>query len=177
MPDTGEKKNRSSRRAGGPRPLAASLGGLAKRALGRRGFAEAGLITGWSAVIGPELAAASQPDRLSFPPGKREGGVLHIRVAGGVATELQHLEPLVIERVNGYFGYRAIERITMVQAPLYRKEKHRGSRRAAEPREPDPARLADMESRLAAVEDPEIRAALGRLGRTILAGEKNIKER
>ncbi len=169
MPRQKKSTSRDDRRGGGPRPLAASLGGVAKRALGSRGFAEAGLITGWSAIVGAELAAASQPDRLSFPPGKRDGGTLHIRVAGGMALEMQHLAPQVIERVNGYFGYGAIERIVMVQAPIRRDAKRPESRRAEPPREPDPAELAVLEARLDSVEDPDIRAALHRLGRAVLS--------
>ncbi len=173
MPQQKKSTSRDDRRGGGPRPLAASLGGVAKRTLGGRGFAEAGLITGWSAIVGPELAAASQPDRLSFPPGKRDGGTLHIRVAGGMALEMQHLAPQVIERVNGYFGYAAIERIVMVQAPLRRDPKRPESRPADQQREPDPVALAALEARLDAVEDPDIRAALHRLGRAVLCDRGN----
>ena len=115
-----EHRQKGNRRGGGPRPLAASLGALSKRALGRRGFAEAGLITEWDTIVGPELAAASRPDRLTFPPGRRDGGTLRLTVAGPVATELQHLEPVVRERINGYFGYRAVERIQLVHGTIRR---------------------------------------------------------
>jgi hypothetical protein len=157
------------KRGGGPRPLAASVGGVAKRALGRRGFAEGGLISDWRAVVGPELAASCWPDRLSFPPGKKDGGTLRIRVAGGFATELQHLVPQVLERVNGHFGYRAIDRISILQAPADAPATPRRTTEQPPDRRPEPGRAGDLEAALTGVEDPDIRAALARLGRAMIS--------
>jgi hypothetical protein len=95
-----DKTGAKTRRGGWPRPLAATVGGLAKKTIGKRGFAEAGLITGWEDIVGPELAASCWPDRLTFTPGRRDGGTLRIRVAGGFALELQHMEPQLLERIN-----------------------------------------------------------------------------
>ncbi len=167
-----ENRQKGNRRGGGPRPLAASLGALSKRALGRRGFAEAGLITEWAAIVGPELAAASRPDRLSFPPGRRDGATLRLTVAGPVATELQHLEPVVIERINGYFGYRAVERIVLVHGTVRAAARGVETGEAKPARIADPAALARLEVTLEAVEDPDMRAALHRLGRAVLSGDK-----
>lgn len=168
-----EHRQKGNRRGGGPRPLAASLGALSKRALGRRGFAEAGLITEWDTIVGPALAAASQPDRLTFPPGRRNGGTLRLTVAGPVAIELQHLEPVVIERINGYFGYRAVERVLLVNGTV-RAPARRATAASGEPARPgDPAALARLETSLEKVEDPDIRAALHRLGRAVLSSSDN----
>lgn len=158
-----------ARRGGGPRPLAAPLGSIAKRTLGRRGFAEGGLITDWRAVVGAELAASCWPDRISFPLGKKDGGTLRIRVAGGLAIELQHLVPQVLDRINGHFGYRAIERISILQAPPDgdRARRPAATTRPAPPR--DPGLQNSLEAALAEVGDPEIRAALARLGRAMIS--------
>lgn len=171
MPETGTKKKEPVRRGGAPRPLAATIGGLTRQALGKRGFAEAGLITEWASIVGDALAAASRPDRLSLPPGRRDGGTLKIRVAGGVATELQHLEPIILERINGHFGYRAVDRLVLIHAPVDNIGAARDSRKKARPprRAPNPAGMAEIESRLNDVDDPEIRAALIRLGQAMLA--------
>jgi len=163
------KQGGLDRRKPGPRPLAASLGELSRRALGRRGFAEAGLITDWEAVVGPELAAACHPERLSFPPGRREGGTLKIRVAGGAATELQHMEPLVLERINGYFGFRAVTRLTLVHAPRHAEPGEPAAARARRtPSSADPVAQGRVETALADVDDAEIRTALARLGQAII---------
>jgi len=92
-----KSKSKNKERRGGVRPVAAALPKFAAKAIGKRGFAEAALITEWDRIVGRELACVSQPEKLAFSPGQRSNGTLHIRVQGAVATELQHLEPLVIE--------------------------------------------------------------------------------
>lgn len=171
MPETGTKKKEAVRRGGAPRPLAAMIGGLTRQVLGKRGFAEAGLITEWASIVGDALAAASRPDRLSMSPGRRDGGTLKIRVGGGAATELQHLEPLILERINGHFGYRAVERLVLMHAPVDDIDTAKDKRKKTKPPTPmpNPAGMAEIESHLAEVEDPEIRTALARLGQAMLA--------
>jgi len=158
------------KRGGGPRPLAASLGGVAKRTLGRRGFAEGGLIADWRAVVGAELAASCWPDRIGFPPGRKDGGTLRVRVAGGLATELQHLVPQLLERINGHFGYRAIDRVSILQAPpgALGRKRHTADRPRPTARA-DPQGGDDLAAALSAIEDPDIRAALARLGRAMIS--------
>jgi hypothetical protein len=130
----------------------------------RRGLTEAGLIANWATIVGDELAAECAPQRVARGA-DGVGGTLHVRVTGPLALELQHLEPLVVERINGYFGYRAVARLAMHQGPLAAPR----SKRAPPRPQPDAdaeARLAPM---LAGVANDELRAALERFGRAVLA--------
>lgn len=164
------KKKQSAGRGGGIRPLAASVGGLSKKVLGKRGLAEAGMVTGWENIVGQALALSCWPDRLTFPQGRRDGGTLRIRATGGMALELQHMEPQVLERINSHFGYRAVDRIAIVHAPPGRTPADAG--RKAETKKshpPGPEDRAAVEKALAAVEDPELRAVLARLGRAVIS--------
>ena len=147
------------RRGRGPLAIAAVLDKVTRPLGRRRGLADARLMAEWAAVVGPQLAAESLPERLVR---RRDGagGTLTIRVDGPMALELQHLAPLVIERLNAYFGYRAIERIVLRQAPVPRP--------AGEPRRPAPA-ASHPAPGLERVTDPELRRALGALGRFVLA--------
>ena len=157
-------------RGRGPRALAAMLPRVAGQALRRRGFTEAKVVTDWADIIGVELARETMPERLSFAKGSDAGGTLRIRAAGPLALELQHLEPLVIERINRYFGYAAVAKLSFVQAPL--------SHAARRPKPAPPAALSPDESKRlgAALEDIEseaLRAALSRLGRAVIAGQRS----
>jgi len=151
------------RRGGGLRRLPDLLGRILDPAARRRGLAEARLLTEWPAIVGPELAARSQPVRLSHRP-ERAGGVLSLHVAGAAALELQHSEPQVLERINGFFGYPAVARLHLIQAPL---------RRAGQPRPPPPRPhlTGAEESAIAAavdgIADPGLQAVLAALGRTL----------
>jgi hypothetical protein len=173
-----DKKRRSSGRRGGTRPLAASVGGLSKTVLGKRGFAEAGLVTGWENIVGTALAENCWPDRLTFPPGRRDGGTLRIMASGGMALELQHMEPQLLERINSHFGYRAIERMTIIHAPPGRKPAVPGRKPAKQPsRAPAPEARDAVAKALLAVEDPEMRAVLARLGHAVISDPKSDEEK
>ena len=66
-----------------------------------------------------------------------EPATLVLRVEGPVALEIQHLSGVIIEKVNRYFGWRAVGRIQIRQAPLMRREKK------VRPAPPDPAVLRE----------------------------------
>jgi len=143
--------------------LAVTLPKVTRRTLGRHGLAEGGLVTDWAAIVGRTIAERSLPLRLSFTGGERREGTLHVRVSGALALELQHLEPQVLERINGYFGYRAVGRLKIHQGPVPA---------AAPPRLPPAAPLsaeteAEIGSLLSTVEDGALREALRGLGRSL----------
>ena len=155
-------------RVGGIRTLATLMPKLTRPILGRRGFAVASVITEWATIVGIELAGSSQPEKLVFPRGERVGGVLHVRVAGGVATELQHLEPQVVERINGHFGYRAVSRLKLVHVPpatLTDTKKKAATRASGAVPEEAPPEVRQLEE----IEHLELRNALEKLGRAIAA--------
>ena len=158
-----EKPSGTDRR-NGLRALAASLPAIAGKALGRRGFGEAGIITDWAAIVGPALAAQSLPLKLSFPRGQRNDGVLLVRVAGPLAIELQHLAPLVLERVNTYLGYRAVGQLKLRQGVV-------PPAAAAEPEAPalPEAALAELRRQTDGIADEALREALEGLGRALRA--------
>jgi hypothetical protein len=151
------------RRGGGLRRLPDLLGRVLDPAARRRGLAEARLLTEWPSVVGPDLAARSQPVRLTHRPG-HQGGVLSLHVAGSAALELQHSEPQVLERINGFFGYSAVARLHLIQAPVRRAGGHPLPSRS-------PCLTSAEENEVAAVVrgigDPGLQAALAALGRTL----------
>ena len=134
-----------------------------------RGFATTSLLSEWGTIVGAELAQFTMPDRVVWPKrrdeaqvadapkGHRvEGATLVLRVEGPRAIEVQHRSGQILERVNAYFGYRAIAEMRILQAPVARKTPRRP---AAEP-PIDPNVLPAS----ASVEDGGLRAALLRLG-------------
>ncbi len=149
-----------------PRSLGFSIGKAANKALRQRGFAVAEVLTRWPAIVGEQLARHSSPERLTFPTGKPDGATLRLRVAAGFAPEVQHLAPLIIERLNTFYGYRAVDRLKIIQGPIPPP--------AAQPERVIPPLDQEGETQLAAltqgIEDPRLRDAVARLGRSLLAG-------
>ena len=159
-------------RGGGPRALAATVAKIAGPMLRSRGFAEARVITDWPDIVGAELAVQCCPVKLAFRRGRVGAGVLHVRVDSGWAVQLQHLEPLVVERINGHFGYRAVERLHMVQGPLPLRGPARPSGAAATSAPASPHAEATLVEQADGLEDGPLRDALTDLARAIARRSK-----
>lgn len=159
------------RTAAGPRAIGTMLDRLVGKAGHRRGFGEARILTEWAAVVGEELAGCTLPERIARSRNAKDGGggVLHLRVQSGWAPSVQHMGPVIVERINGYLGYAAIDRIALRQG-IVAPPRRRGPppRRALAPDE-----RADLEAALRGVDDPDLAAALRALGEAVLAREEN----
>lgn len=154
----------TDKRGRGVRSLAAVLPKVAEPAMRKRGFAQVEIVTGWSGIVGAALAAETTPERLSFPPGKRLDGTLHVRTSGALALEIQHLEPIILDRINTYFGYRAVARLKLAQGP--RPARPQAPARKP-PRPANPARRAAVEQQTRGIDDTALRAALNKLGEAV----------
>jgi hypothetical protein len=149
-----------------PRP-ARPLGAFLKAGFGetftRRGFASAELVTRWTDIVGPEIAAHTEPARIKWPRDQDDAGnpaTLVLRVEGPRALEIQHLSGVILDRVNRFFGWHAIGRLALRQGPLSRRRKEA-------PPTPDAERAARIALTLGEVKNDALRQALARLGAAI----------
>jgi hypothetical protein len=113
----------------------------------------------WAAIIGPELADSTWPAALA------RGGALKLIVMPAKALEVQHRAPFVIDRINLFLGRCAVTRLALVQGVLPLRALERRA-----PVRPVPAgAAAALDRQLAGIADPELRAALVRLGHAVIA--------
>jgi hypothetical protein len=146
------------------RPLAELLHKTLKDSFAKQGFAATELVTRWPDIVGPEIAAHSEPDKIHWPrayeANEPQPGTLMLRVEGPSAIEIQHLSRVILDRVNAFFGWQAITELRLRQAPLSRREK---------PVAPvlDAAEAARIAAALPDITDETLRAALGRLGAAV----------
>jgi hypothetical protein len=91
-----------------------------------------------------------------------EPATLIVRVESGFALEMQHLAPVILERVNSRLGWRCIGRLTFRQGPA---NQLRAQKRKIRPIEPSAHRQAADETQ--SVENPQLREALTKLGSRI----------
>lgn len=155
-------------RRGYLRAVGQELPRIAGRVLGKRGLGEAQLVAEWSAIVGPELSAETLPVKLSFAAGGRKNGTLKLRVTSAAALAVQHREPLILERINGFFGYAAVAQLALIQGPL----PERGAARPPPPRPLTPGETEALGERLAQVPDSGLKSALHRLGSAILGDRR-----
>lgn len=146
------------------RPLADLAAGLLNDSFAKQGFASRELVTSWPEIIGAEIALCAEPLKIQWPRGQQgeaqEPGTLVLRVEGPAAIEIQHLSGVILERVNRFFGWQAVGRIAIRQAPVARRVKK------VRPRL-DPAAVAKVAEGLPQIEDSDLRQALGRLGAAV----------
>jgi len=146
------------------RPLSDLLHKTLTDAFAKQGFASSELVTRWAEIVGAEIAAHSEPEKIQWTRGAHghtpEPGRLVLRVEGPAAIEIQHLSGVVLERVNRFFGWQAVGSLRLRQAPLRRRAP-----------EPQPSVDAEEAARIAAhlsdITDEKLRDALGRLGAAI----------
>tara|TARA_B100000678_G_scaffold203997_1_gene171762 strand:+ start:268 stop:849 length:582 start_codon:yes stop_codon:yes gene_type:complete len=171
-PSTGKP---AKARRGNVRPFERPRGGSAKAvgdlmpqvgrtAFRRYGFVQSSIVTRWPEIVGPEHAKVCAPESIRFPPGERSEGILQMVVAPAHAPLIQHVIPEIIERVNRFFGYRAIARVKMRQGPVQQRAVE--PQRSTRPPELKPISMELGES-LRDIGDPELRAVLEGLARTM----------
>lgn len=128
----------------------------------RFGFMQGAIVSRWPEIVGERYAKVSCPESIKFPAGKKAAGALTLVVDGAHAPLIQHLTPMILERVNRFFGYAAINRIVFKQgrppAPPVRTERPQ--------LRPVPKELGEG---LREIADPELRACLESLAAQIAA--------
>jgi hypothetical protein len=148
-----------------PKRLSELTGKTIADALARQGFASTGIVTHWADIVGREIADHAEPMRMVWPRRVHEDdpepATLILRVEGPVALEIQHMSGVIIEKVNRFFGWRAVGRVQIRQAPLMRREKK------ARPVAPDPEAVARIAAGMTDIADEALRDALARLGAAV----------
>ena len=138
------------------------MGDIGGQSFRRFGFVQHSIVSRWSEIVGERYGKVSCPESIKFPAGKKVGGVLTLLVDGAHAPLIQHLTPMIIERVNRFFGHSAINRIVFKQgkppAPTPRPQRPQ--------LRPVPKELGEG---LREIADPELRACLESLAAQIAA--------
>jgi len=147
------------------KPLSSLLNGVFDAAYARQGFASRELVTRWAEIAGADIAAYAEPLKMQWPrpvEGQPQApATLVLRVEGPMALEIQHSSDVILQRVNRFFGWNAVGRLALRQAPLSRP------RQRPVPPAPSPTAIAQVAETLDAVTDDGLRAALARLGASI----------
>lgn len=153
---------RERARGGVARRVSDMLPSVGGAAFARFGFVQSSIVSRWKEIVGDRYAGVSAPESIRFPVGKRAEGTLTLTVTSAHAPMMQHVIPLITERVNRFFGYSAVARITIRQGEIIKpKPIVRGAERG-----PVPIELGDS---LRTIADPELKAVLESLARGVAA--------
>jgi hypothetical protein len=159
----GAAEPRRAMRARSVSDMLPEVGGAAFR---RFGFVQSSVVSRWREIVGERYARVSSPESIRFPPGKRSAGILNLVVEGAHAPMMQHVAPVIVERVNRFFGYNAVERVAFKQGSV--KVAKSKARVAPPSLRPIPNDIGDS---LRSISDPELRSVLEALAQGVAASE------
>ena len=115
-------KQDSSKRTFTPVSISDSLRNVNKKFLYKFGKLDYTIHTKWSEIVGSFFVHHSEPQKISSiaKSTNAEGDTLydrflHVNVSPAAAVEFQHFQDKIIEKINSYFGYKAIKGIKIRQ--------------------------------------------------------------
>jgi len=151
-----------------PRPLAELVDATIAPVLAQQGFASSDIVASWPELVGERLAAKCEPLKINWPRKtssavEAEPATLVIKVESAFALDLQHLSPVLIERVNARYGWKAIGKVLLKQGPV------RKTSVPAPLPPPAPEFVAKARTKVGSLADPALEESLVRLGAGILA--------
>ncbi|MEM7422540.1 MAG: DciA family protein [Pseudomonadota bacterium] len=178
MTDRKTTEGPRARRGGGFRHAAQTARKAMTRIAGKKGFAEADVLLRWVEIAGASTSEICRPVRVQYGANRSLGAVLVVEAAGGRSPEISHQAPRIVERVNQFYGYRAISRLKIEQKapagprgfaePSAAFKGHAQTRREAgiAPSAADRAGAADL---VKSVQSEALRDALATMGAHVLA--------
>jgi hypothetical protein len=173
QPKTRKPKAYERPRGGPAKPIADLMPQIGRAAFRRFGFVQSAGVTRGPEIVGERHAQVCMPEAIRFPPGEKSEGILQLVVLPAHAPLIQHVIPEIIERVNRFFGYKAVVRVKLRQGAVKPPESRYGAeQRAKAPPSLKPIPMELGES-LRDIGDPELRTVLESLARSLGNGQED----
>ena len=109
------KKNNKSKRAFIPQSIGDAIKKINRNFTSKYGKLEFIIHSNWSKIVGSYFIEFSEPKNITRVPDYDNDlgetiykSYLNVSVAPAAAIEFQHFKDIVIEKINSYFGYKAV---------------------------------------------------------------------
>lgn len=159
-------------RGGQARAICDLMPDVGRSAFRRFGFIQSSIVTRWPEIVGAKRAQICAPESIRFAPGEKSEGVLQLVVVPAHAPLISHVLPDIVERVNRFFGYNAVARAKLRQGEVTPRP-YPATPAVPPMLKPIPVDLGDS---LRDVGDPELRAVLESLARSLAGREQEGQE-
>lgn len=157
----------------GSRKLNQIVQGVTSNVYGKYGFLNGTLVEDWEKIVGPDYANSISPEKITFPAGKRNRGALLVK-ASSHSTSLifQHIHSYVIDRINTYYGYKAVDKIKVIVGKIDRPARQEAPKKE---RVLDKVDEKTIEKLVESIDNQELRDSLKNLGRMIYSEDTKDK--
>jgi len=171
-PASKSKKMRG--KAFAPRSVAEIVGKVLEPVLARRAGMTLDLMRAWPEIVGTEFSQTTRPEKIDWPRRAHEDdpfkpAVLVVACENSAALFFQHEQATVLERVNLFFGFEAVERIRIVQKSVLQAKTQKARPKSLVSSEEE----ARLDAMLEAIDDPDLKHALVKLGKGIISKAKS----
>ena len=160
----------------GLKPLSDKIPAIAGQAFSRKFVMLGRILTHWEDIVGNDLASKAQPVKLQYrkpKPGEKATATLSISTTSADATMLHYRKELILERINQIFGERFVTAVRFVPNETAEQDFKKPGKPRKILTESDKSYLSGV---LEAVEDPDLKVQLERLGKAMLQnGSRNSK--
>jgi hypothetical protein len=135
---------------------------LAGPVFAKHGFAQGQVLSRWPEIVGADLAAFCAPEKIRWPRGANaQGGTLVVKAMAGYALDVEQSIPLILERIRQFLGHGSVQAVKVQPSHSLPPVKLKAAPPAEAP--------AHIKAATQAVADPDLQAALLRLGAAVSA--------
>ena len=163
-----------------PIKLADSLQSFNKNLRNKLGKIDYVIYSKWAEIVGTYFIEHSNPNKITIIPQPSEKQdfehqikVLHVNVSPGAAIEFQHFQNKILEKINSFFGYQAINKITIHQklfpenSDVTKKTVSNFNKNLSD------QKIVEIKDTIQKINDKELEQSLLNLGLSIAKNEEN----
>ena len=81
----------------------------------KRNFIEMSLIEKWKEIIGEDISKFCYPVKVNFSGTDNKNGTIFLKTERGKSMEIEFKNEEILEKLNQFFGYKAIDKISIIQ--------------------------------------------------------------
>ena len=138
----------------GLRPFSSSIPKTLKKHLRKGGYNYSHVVDNWTRIVKNEISDACYP--ISFKMGKEmKDGTLVLNVIHGKELEVEYKKNEIVDKINSFFGYNFIKKITLKISQKKIKEKQKTF--------PKITNLTKIEDKINGVRDSQLKNSLNNL--------------
>ncbi len=172
------QKNKKQRRTFVPQPVSEALKKINRNFTAKFGKIEFIIQSKWSDIAGSYFAEYSEPKNITSVP-EYENNIgekiykkyLNVSVSPAASLEFHHFKDKILEKINSYFGYKAIFDLRIQQNYIPNNKSSKKTMHNIE--------LTDIENKkivneVTELDNSDLKESLIHLGKNIIKGNKDL---